>query len=156
TANGTAVAGLDYLAQSGVLMFNPGETSKTITVQVIGDTVAESNETFFVNLTLVTNAVFAVNQGIATILNDDAPARLANIYTRGRVLTGDNVMIGGFIVDGASMRVLLRSRGPAMGGAPFNVSGTLANPVLRIFSGQTVIAQNDNWQDEPTCAGFIC
>ena len=156
TANGTAVAGLDYLAQSGVLTFNPGETLKTITVQVIGDTVAESNETFFVNLTLVTNAVIAVNQGIGIILNDDAPVTLGNISTRGRVLTGDNVMIGGFIVEGASMRVLVRSRGPTMGGAPFNIPGTLANPFLRIFSGQTVIAQNDNWQDGPTCSSFIC
>jgi hypothetical protein len=156
TANGTAVAGFDLLAQSGALTFSPGETSKTITIEVIGDTVAESNETFFVNLTLVTNAVIAVNHGIGTILNDDAPATLANISTRGRVLTGDNVMIGGFIVEGASMRLLVRSRGPTMGTAPFNVSGTLANPFLRIFSGETVIAQNDNWQDGPTCSGFIC
>lgn len=34
-----------------------------------------------------------------------------------------------------------------MASAPFFVPGTLANPVLQLFSGQTIIAQNDNWQD---------
>jgi hypothetical protein len=66
-------------------------------------------------------------------------------------------MIGGFIIDGLTpLRVLVRSRGPSMGGAPFFVPGTLANPLLRLFSGQTVIAQNDNWQDSPSCSGFPC
>jgi hypothetical protein len=84
-------------------------------------------------------------------------AKLSNISTRGRVLTGDNAMIGGFIIEGsAAKRVVVRSRGPSMGGAPFFVPGTLANPLLRLFSGQTMIAQNDNWQDAPSCSGFVC
>jgi IgA Peptidase M64 len=88
---------------------------------------------------------------------DGSIAKLGNISTRGSVLTGDNVMIGGFIIDGSSnKRVLVRSRGPSMGGAPFNVAGTLANPVMQLFSGSTVIAQNDNWQDVPSCTGFTC
>lgn len=66
-------------------------------------------------------------------------------------------MIGGFIIEGsAPKRVLIRSRGPSMGGAPFNVPGTLADPFLRLFSGQTLIAQNDNWQSIPICFGFPC
>ena len=43
-----------------------------------------------------------------------------------------------------------------MSGAPFFVPGTLANPILQLFSGQDVIAQNDNWQDAPSCSGFVC
>jgi hypothetical protein len=43
-----------------------------------------------------------------------------------------------------------------MGGAPFNITGVLTNPFLQLFSGQTVIAQNDNWQDAPNCPGFSC
>ena len=50
----------------------------------------------------------------------------------------------------------MRSRGPSMGGSPFFVPGTLADPFLQLFSGQTVIAQNDNWQDAPSCSGFVC
>jgi Calx-beta domain len=163
TANGTATgwlpdlsAGNDYVAQSGTLTFNPGETTKTITVVVLGDTVDEPNETFFVNLTTASNATILKSQGVGTIISDDF-AMLSNISTRGNVLTGDNVMIGGFIIGGsAPLRVLVRSRGPAMGGAPFVVPRTLANPFLQLFSGPTVIAQNDNWQDAPSCSDFVC
>ena len=74
--------------------------------------------------------------------------QLVNISTRGVVGTADNVMIGGFIIGGsAPVQVLIRGRGPALSGAPFFVPGTLNNPFLQIFSGQSVIAQNDNWQD---------
>ncbi|MGN6733433.1 MAG: Calx-beta domain-containing protein, partial [Candidatus Binatia bacterium] len=159
TTDGNAVAGSDYVAAAGVLTFNPGESSKTITVLVNGDTIVEGDETFFLNLTSAANASIADGQGIGTILDDDsAPAvRLGNISTRSRVLTGDNVMIGGFIIDGLTpLRVLLRSRGPSMGGAPFFVPGTLSDPLLRLFSGQNVIGQNDNWQDSPSCSGFLC
>lgn len=86
-----------------------------------------------------------------------SPTKLTNISTRGRVETVDNVMIGGFIIGGAAPKtVLIRARGPSMGGEPFMVPGTLANPFLQVFSGQTVIAQNDNWQDAPSCSGFTC
>jgi|GEM_PF-4966624 len=87
----------------------------------------------------------------------DGQSKLGSISTRGRILTADNAMIGGFIIEGSTnKRVLVRSRGPSMAGAPFFVPGVLANPFLRLFSGQTVIAQNDNWQDAPNCAGFVC
>jgi hypothetical protein len=88
------------------------------------------------------------------------PDGLVNISTRGSVLTGDNVMIGGFIVEGANPKtVLIRARGPSLGGPPFSIPGTLANPFLRIFSGSTSIAQNDDWQtSDPLCAsmGLVC
>ncbi len=71
TANDTAIAPGDYTPASGTLTFTPGQTSKPVTVAVIGDTAAEANETFFVNLTLPTNAQFADNQGLGTILDDD-------------------------------------------------------------------------------------
>ena len=71
TANGTATAVSDYQTTSGTLTFNPGETSKTITVRVKGDTVVEANETFFVNLSNPTNATIADGQGVGTILNND-------------------------------------------------------------------------------------
>jgi len=89
-----------------------------------------------------------------------SPAKLINISTRGRVDIGDNVMIGGFIIIGTSPQtVLLRARGPSMSGAPFFVPGTLANPSLQLFSGQTAIAQNNDWQtSDPLCGnmGFVC
>src|SRR5678815_523026 len=57
-----------------------------------------------------------------------AAVGLSNISTRGPVLTGDNVMIGGFIIEGSVAKtVLIRARGPSMSGAPFSMPGTLAN-----------------------------
>ena len=78
TANGTATAGTDYTAipPTTTLTFNPGETSKTITVAVNGDNQVESNETFFVNLSNLqtngSNVTLADSQGQGTINNDDS------------------------------------------------------------------------------------
>ena len=69
TANGTAAAGSDYTAASGTLTFAPGETSKTITVPVLADSMAEVTETFLVNLTNATGASIADAQGQVSILN---------------------------------------------------------------------------------------
>jgi Calx-beta domain len=71
TANGTATAGSDYQAASGTLTFAPGETSKTVTVQVFGDRLGEWNETFFVNLSSPTNGVVTDGQGAGTVLDDE-------------------------------------------------------------------------------------
>src|SRR5207249_3581774 len=72
SANGTAISPLDYTAlPPTTLTFAPGETSKTVTVAVNGDTLAEANETFFFNLTVQVNFTFADNQGLGTISNDD-------------------------------------------------------------------------------------
>jgi glucose/arabinose dehydrogenase len=98
--------------------------------------------------------IFVVSRA-GTFVPSQTP--LVNISTRGPVQTGDNVVIGGFIIEGNGPKtVLVRGRGPSMSGAPFFVPGVLANPSLRLFSGQVVIAQNDNWQDSPSCAGFVC
>jgi hypothetical protein len=71
TANGTATAGSDYRAASGMLTFAPGETTKAVAVQVIGDRLAEVNETFVVNLSGPTNATITDGQGVGTIADDE-------------------------------------------------------------------------------------
>jgi len=90
-------------------------------------------------------------------VDDTVEAELSNISTRSFVQTGDNVMIGVLIIEGnAPATILIRARGPSMSGAPFFVPGTLPDPFLQLFSGQNVIAQNNNWQDGPSCSGFVC
>ncbi len=74
TADNTATAGSDYQATAGSVTFNPGETSKPITVLVIGDTVGEADETFFVNLSNPINATISDGQGVGTIIDDEAGA----------------------------------------------------------------------------------
>ena len=71
TANGTAMEGSDYQSASGTLTFNPGQTSRQITVYVNGDSVKESNETFAVNLSSAVGASITDGQGLGTIQNDD-------------------------------------------------------------------------------------
>ncbi|MEH2239058.1 Calx-beta domain-containing protein [Nostoc sp.] len=72
TSDGTAkTSDSDYNSALGTVVFNPGETSKTISIGVTGDNKVESNETFFVNLYGAANARFANNQAIGTIINDD-------------------------------------------------------------------------------------
>jgi hypothetical protein len=73
TANGTATTGgNDYVARSGTITFAPGETTKTITIEVRGDSRREANETFSVDVYgLSSNGLFTKDRGIGTILNDD-------------------------------------------------------------------------------------
>ncbi|HEX8890651.1 MAG TPA: Calx-beta domain-containing protein, partial [Pyrinomonadaceae bacterium] len=74
TADGTATtADSDYQAQSGTLTFVPGDTTKTITVLVNGDTKAEADENFFVNLSGAVNATISDSQGVGTIVSEDTP-----------------------------------------------------------------------------------
>jgi protocatechuate 3,4-dioxygenase beta subunit len=75
TANDTAtLANNDYISGNGTVTFEPGETTKSITVNDVGDITAEPNETFFVNLTSPTNATISDTQGVGTIVNDDTVA----------------------------------------------------------------------------------
>jgi hypothetical protein len=79
TGNGSATAGSDYLAASGTLTFAPGETTKTITVPVIGDRLGEPNETFVVNLSGQTNANIADGQGVGTITDDEPRIGISDV-----------------------------------------------------------------------------
>jgi Calx-beta domain len=72
TRNATAQAGSDFIATSGTLTFAPGELTKQITVQVIGDTVREDIEVFFVDLANASGAVLGDPEGLGRIFNDDA------------------------------------------------------------------------------------
>ena len=74
TADGTAAAGIDYVAKSGTLTFSPSVATQTIAVTVNGDVTVEANETFVVNLSSATGAVIGDSQGVAIIINDDAAA----------------------------------------------------------------------------------
>jgi hypothetical protein len=81
-------------------------------------------------------------------LNADTNSILGNISTRAFVQTDDNVMIGGFIVQGtATKRVILRAIGPELAAPPFNVPDALANPTLELHDETgALIATNDNWR----------
>jgi hypothetical protein len=73
TANASATAPSDYIATSGTVSFNPGITTRTITVNINGDTDFEPDETFTLTLSNPVNATLSRSVAIGTILNDDAP-----------------------------------------------------------------------------------
>ena len=73
------------------------------------------------------------------------PPQLLNISTRMRVLAGDNVLIGGFIVAGTEpKKVIIRGIGPSLGAA--GLSGTLADPTLELHQPDGTVIANDNWK----------
>ena len=86
-------------------------------------------------------------------LQSGQPAKLANIATRGFVDSGDNVMIGGFIIGGGlgtngsgTARLLLRAIGPSL--AEAGVENALPDPTLELVNGNgDTIAENNNWRD---------
>ena len=72
TTAGTAGSPGDYTQQSNTLMFNPGETTKSVTITLQNDNVAELTETFTVDLAAATNATISDASGTGTILDNDA------------------------------------------------------------------------------------
>ena len=83
-------------------------------------------------------------------LNQAANSKFGNIATRGFVDSGDNVMIGGFIIgpaNGGSTTVVVRAIGPSL--TNFGVSGALPDPTVELHDGNgATIAFNDNWADD--------
>src|SRR5437870_1541443 len=75
-------------------------------------------------------------------------AQLTNISTRGLVQTGNDVMIGGFIVQGTGpKKVIIRAIGPELMPPPYNIPNALADPTLELHNGTgALIASNNNWQ----------
>lgn len=72
TSNYTATAGSDYTLTAGTLSFAANESSKTISVAVLGDTIDEYDQQFYVLLSNATGAVISDSAGVGTILDNDA------------------------------------------------------------------------------------
>jgi hypothetical protein len=91
---------------------------------------------------------------VAGVYEVDGPTiPLTNISSRGRVQTGNDVMIGGFVITGnAAQTVALVATGPSL--AAFGITNPLANPILRLVrsSDQVTLATNDDWQLAPNAA----
>ncbi len=104
--------------------------------------------------TLAPGSYTAIVQGVSGVtgvgivevydLGTTGNSLLANISTRGFVQSGDNVMIGGFIVVTQPTRVIIRAIGPSL--TKFGVPDALANPQLELHDASSTIGQNDDWQ----------
>ena len=85
-------------------------------------------------------------------LSEIANSKAANISSRGFVDTGDNAMIGGFIIGGGgNSKVVVRAIGPTL--ANFGVAGSLQDPTLGLYDGNgAILVFNDNWQQDSSAA----
>jgi len=92
--------------------------------------------------------------GLVEVYDLDAagPAKVVNISTRGFVLTGENVMIGGLIITGTDgSQLIIRAIGPSLGA--FGVPNPLADPFLELHDGNgNTIFSNNNWRDTQEAA----
>ena len=130
-------------------------TSQVADIQNSGHAPTAASESAIIanlppgNYTAIVRGVNA-SVGVALVevydLNAAATSSLGNISTRSFVQTSDNVMIGGFIVQGTGpKRVIIRAIGPEL--TQFGITNPLANPILELHDGTgAVIATNDDWQ----------
>ena len=157
TANGTATSQSDYIFKTGALTFNPGQTSQSITVNVVGDTQFEPDETFFVNLSNPTNAAIAKSQGTCTIQNDDAaPAGTIAFSTSAYSIneSGGQATITVKRTNGSFGAVSIQYATAAGGTATVGSDYTLTNGTLNWADGDTsdktfTVTITDDQTNEP-------
>jgi hypothetical protein len=151
TANGTATSGSDFTATSGTLTFLPGDTTKTITVATIDDSVVEPAETMLVNLSSPTgNATITTAQGSGTILDNDVAFAISNAaaVTEGGTLTF-TVTRAGATSSGYSVNYATAS-GTATSGSDFTAtSGTLTFLATDTTKTITVATIDDSVVESP-------
>jgi ELWxxDGT repeat protein len=138
TYPGTATSGIDYMARGGEVVFLPGQTSRSILISVVGDTVSEGDESFFVILTGAEGARLAATQAQGTI-RDDEPAvapqaltqyRLYSVGSAEHLFTTDlheyQVLgDGGWLKEGAAYTMLDR---------PGTLNGAETVPCYRLYN----------------------
>ncbi len=119
--------------------FAPGDPRESVIVA----TLAPGNYT-----AVLKGAHGETGVGLAEVydLDSTSAAQLANISTRGFVNTGDNVMIGGFIVGGSEpTKVLVRAIGPSL--AAFGVQGALPATTLELHDANGAVISNEGWRN---------
>ncbi|MGI0082724.1 MAG: Ig-like domain-containing protein, partial [Nitrosopumilaceae archaeon] len=138
TAPGTATQGTDYTTiPATITTFAANEFSKPVPVSIIGDTMVEPNETFFVNLSLPTgapNAAISDSQGLGTIINDDntAPTAQDDSFT---ILEDGSLSASVIATDAENDSLSYMIVGSTPTGLIFNSDGTFTYTPTSNFSG---------------------
>jgi hypothetical protein len=115
----------------------PVSGNGTYTVTFTGGDIAATQRTATVSNLLNAKLDFVARQASATLL--------ANVSTRLPVGADPNALIAGFILTGPDpKKVIVRAIGPSL-----NLPGQLANPTLELYQGSTLLASNDDWQNQP-------
>ncbi|BAY79401.1 Na-Ca exchanger/integrin-beta4 (plasmid) [Nostoc linckia NIES-25] len=142
TSNNTAIAGVDYTPVIGTVTFNPGITTQTITVPILDNFVAESSESFFVNLTNPTNATISDNQANGNIADND---------TAGFTISATNGLVTTEAGGTANFSIQLTSQPTA--DVTFNLSSSKVSEGTVSVSSVTFTAANWNTPQTVTVTG---
>lgn len=147
TVDGTARAGADYVGTAGTLTFASLQTTQTVIVPVLGDTLPEPSEVFFLRLTNPTNALLSTSQGACLIHDDDnPPAVTLSAPTNGVVVTaGDTVTLtaGADDADGRITLVEFFADGLKVGEDSFTPFTAAWSPLTAGWHALTAVAQDD-------------
>jgi hypothetical protein len=154
TANGTAVAGEDYIATNGVVTFAPNQTNQTLSVNILGDLLDETNETFSVILSNSTVLPISRKEALGTIIDDEPIFALVNdvVMTEGSGPGAAAVFIVELIKAGEVPISIdfVTASGTAAAGTDF----VATNGVLVFSPGETaksvVVPVMDDSLDEPS------
>lgn len=158
-ADGTAAAGTDFTALSAQLItFAPGETVKTIPVSILGDTIDEQDETFTLKLLTPTNATFAKDSAVGTIVDNDARALSIGDLSIVEGNSGTKTMTFKVTLSSAAAQVITVDfetvNGSATKGSDFDVSqvgplvfnpGDLSKDVVITVNGDTTVEADENF-----------
>lgn len=136
TVTGT---GLTYQWNKGGVAI-PGATSTTLMLQSVA-----AGDAGDYTLT-ASNSTGSATSSIATLVVDTPkPGRISNLSVRSQAGSGSQTLIAGFIISGTGNKpIMVRASGPTL--VNFGVTGVLPDPSLSLYQGQSVIAQNDSWQ----------
>ena len=126
-------------------------------IQATGAAPTEDRESAIIATLSANSAFTAIIRGVGGTsgkavaevydLDNGAAAKLANISTRSFVQSGDNVMIGGFIIRNPSGRVIIRALGPSL--QPLGVPNALPDPLLELRDASgALLASNDSWRSD--------
>jgi hypothetical protein len=74
-----------------------------------------------------------------------------NFATRGNIGTGENILIGGFVIRGTTpVQVLVRGTGPTL--ANFGVTGAVSDTIVQVWQGGAMLQENDDWKSSQQAA----
>jgi hemoglobin-like flavoprotein len=160
TLGGTAASGTDYQPASGTLTFLKGETTKTITVTVNGDTVKEPNETFNVKLSNNDELGIIKGQGTGTIIDDDAqPSISINDVSQVEGNSGQTTFVFNATLSAASSQIITIAFATAAGTANGNDDYQTVSGTLTFNPGETsksiAVAVNGDVVSEPDETFFV-
>ena len=121
-------------------------TATTSNNATLSLTINASTQKVSASLTPAGSSSLIAYAGASDTYTPVVGGHLVNLSSRAPVGTGDNVLIVGFVITGSVPKpVLIRGVGPALAVAPFNMTGTLPDPLFDLYHAGVVTSHNDNW-----------